>query len=691
MTALKGFLSHGVIFHKEIDAEAIGDCPFCHKDGHFYANKNSRQWHCKRCGAGGGWKTFLTEMSKIYQATMTPKHYETIAIARQLPVSAFQGVGLGWDGEFYTLPVTDETGTCDLRRWRPPKGQIMSSPGAKVWLWNASELYSKKRKEETVYVCEGEWDGIALQWLLCKLGEKGVVVSVPGAGVFKREWVPAFLNRNVVLLYDNDEAGEGGELLALERLTGTASSMKWIHWPEALTIKFDVRDFLIREAVNAQKPRAAWSKLRAMLKAFPRRHVKGSVPLPQEVPKPTIKIEGATYRPAVISGYRSWLQINDEGVLDVLFGTMFANRLEGDPLWLFLVAPPGGAKTELLMSLSKSARVETTTSLTPHSLVSGAVWSSGTDPSLIPKLNGKVLIIKDFTTILKMHFTARDEIFGILRDAYDGKTEKVFGTGIKRSYESKFGIVAGVTPAIDSFSILQASLGERFLKWRIDFSLEHTNEEETIRRALSNINKENKMRDAISDVAAVCLEKEMPNPIPAVSVEYEDRIIALARMTAWLRGIVERDRYSGTVLYRPTTEIGTRLAKQLCKLGLGVCIFQDKNDLDESVYRVIVKVARDTCPDRVEEIIRVFWSEGESGSLPLPTIKLAEASHLPTATIFRILVDFELLKIVKRLGTANKAEWMLTSAFQLLLKKSEAFKNHIHIGNELTEKQETKL
>jgi hypothetical protein len=290
-----------------------------------------------------------------------------------------------------------------------------------------------------------------------------------------------------------------------------------------------------------------------------------------------------------------------------------------------------------------------------------------------------------------MHFTARDEIFGILRDAYDGKTEKVFGTGIKRSYESKFGIVAGVTPAIDSFSILQASLGERFLKWRIDFSLEHTNEEETIRRALSNINKENKMRDAISDVAAVCLEKEMPNPIPAVSVEYEDRIIALARMTAWLRGIVERDRYSGTVLYRPTTEIGTRLAKQLCKLGLGVCIFQDKNDLDESVYRVIVKVARDTCPDRVEEIIRVFWSEGESGSLPLPTIKLAEASHLPTATIFRILVDFELLKIVKRLGTANKAEWMLTSAFQLLLKKSEAFKNHIHIGNELTEKQETKL
>jgi len=55
---------------------------------------------------------------------------------------------------------------------------------------------------------------------------------------------------------------------------------------------------------------------------------------------------------------------------------------------------------------------------------------------------------------------ARDEIFGTLRDAYDGKITKRFANGIVRAYQSTFGLVAGVTPAIESFVVTHAMLGE---------------------------------------------------------------------------------------------------------------------------------------------------------------------------------------------------------------------------------------
>jgi hypothetical protein len=146
--------------------------------------------------------------------------------------------------------------------------------------------------------------------------------------------------------------------------------------------------------------------------------------------------------PELYSEYQKWLHMPSLDALKIMYGGALANVLTGDPVWLFLVAPPGGMKSELLMSLSGSQRVHALTALTPHTLISGAQYGGGSkgDPSLLPQLNNKIVIIKDFTTLLTMHYTQRDEIFGTLRDAYDGSTEKVFGNGVKRSYIVRFGL-----------------------------------------------------------------------------------------------------------------------------------------------------------------------------------------------------------------------------------------------------------
>ena len=51
---------------------------------------------------------------------------------------------------------------------------------------------------------------------------------------------------------------------------------------------------------------------------------------------------------------RRWVHLEpgEEVVLDVVLGAVVANQFSGDPVWLFLVGPPGALKTEILRSLS---------------------------------------------------------------------------------------------------------------------------------------------------------------------------------------------------------------------------------------------------------------------------------------------------------------------------------------------------
>ncbi|GAG25901.1 unnamed protein product, partial [marine sediment metagenome] len=241
--------------------------------------------------------------------------------------------------------------------------------------------------------------------------------------------------------------------------------------------------------------------------------------------------------------FKEWLQFPYENtnVLDVMYGAIIANRLQGDPIWLFIVAPSGGMKTELLLSLYNSPGIYETTSLTPPALISGANFGAGGDPSLIPKLNKKVLIIKDFTTVLNLNAVALDEIFGILRDAYDGHITKHFGNAIIRSYDSKFGIIAGVTPAIEIYTEQHTALGERFLRYKIQTPTGSDYQNDILMRAIDNIGHEDDMRSSLANISKEVLNHEYDN-IPEVPDDILKRIIALAQWTGLMRATVIRSK-----------------------------------------------------------------------------------------------------------------------------------------------------
>src|SRR2546428_5381311 len=159
--------------------------------------------------------------------------------------------------------------------------------------------------------------------------------------------------------------------------------------------------------------------------------------------------------------------IEDDAPLIIMLAVAATNFLPGDPVWLFLVGPPSTIKTEMIRSLGDEPgdMVWPLSTLTANTLMSG----QGKKYSLLPKLDGKILAIKDFTSILEKNKDARNEILAQLRETYDGYFSKGTGNeeGAYQHQKCKLTLIGGVTNVIDLFDSFQGLLGDRFLKVRV--------------------------------------------------------------------------------------------------------------------------------------------------------------------------------------------------------------------------------
>lgn len=678
---LRLFSTHGVDLSSEVGDQVVGYCPFSRKDNKFYINTENLLWDSKTAGLSGNVQQFLEYRAASYQEAMTPERWTSLASDRGLPVEALKSWPFGWTGAGYSLPVTDATGTVvDIRIYSLADHIMKSTPGASVGLLGSPSI--QKQPHAPIYLCEGEWDAVAIDYNRSLAGANGVVLAVPGAGTFKDAWVKWFVGRHVYTIFDADAAGQRGELKVLEQLRSTAQSIHFVHWPPDTPNGFDARDW-VRAGLAVKKPKAAWKGLQALFRTTPK------APDPRSIPVNGTHLTGAAgpeggltvkevYTTAwenktatladVYRVFKKWLFLDSTDAIDIMLATYVSQSIDGEPIWMFLVGPPGSAKTETLNSLSLVPSVYMTSTLTPHSLISGASWKDGGDPSLIPRLDGQVMVIKDFTSILSLRDTEKDEIFGILRDAFDGKCGKEFGNGVVRKYESRFTIMAAVTPSIYSLSSSHTALGERFLKFGVGDNLRHKHEDDIIRRAISNIDRETTMRAEMADVVQAFLagltapsgpttaspsSTATSTPtisLPSMSEAMRTRVISLARFGARMRGSVTRDTYRNDIVTsRPSAEVGSRLGKQLAKLCQALATVHGTSSVDERDYRLVKKTVLDTIPQRTEDVLRaMLLGCAATPDHVLSMQDISTATRYPTATISRILQDLNVLDIANR-------------------------------------------
>jgi hypothetical protein len=346
----------------------------------------------------------------------------------------------------------------------------------------------------------------------------------------------------------------------------------------------------------------------------------------------------------VAAAFQKWLELPDLDAVRVVLATYVANKMEGDPVWLFLVAPPSSSKTELILSLAELPDVYTLSTLTPNTFLSGKEPKDGKgEISLLPQLTGKILVMKDFAPILQLNRDTQQAIFSQLRDIYDGKHDKAVGNE-KRTmrWEGKIGFIAGITQLLDQFSGFLSLLGERFLQYR----LAHSDESRVFERAVRNIGKESAMRQELRRVVTGFLQTiQIPHPQEIVIPDaIALRLEALVRLVIRARTGVLRDWYGQReIIYVPDHEGPARLAKQLAMLLMALATLRGSREVSLEDYRIVFKVGLDSLHKLRRQALELLTQERE-----WTTPEFAIAMGLSTHTARRVLEDLVAVGVARR-------------------------------------------
>lgn len=668
---LSAFTFHGVSFSVK-NGQGQADCPFCGADNKFFASRKTGQFDCKSCGEKGNVYTFLETLHKqTLEETDEDKMADILGKARGIPAAAFKLYDIAYDGSRFYFPSHSYEGKfVGLSVWDGPSKidgksrPVFPTSTTKAHLIGAHKL-AEANPDDPIYVVEGYWDYFALVWLLEKCGESGCVVGKPGTGTFKEEWVPYFKDRDVILCDDNDVGAqgglnkkgreiEGGQPRTIRMLSGVARSLSRLEWPEKTKDGYDVNDF-IRERVKT--PKTCWKSFAALLQKIegPEAGEAGEVgdELDSDLIARLAKRQAPGKPPAletIIKAFRKMIYLNKnmEDAITIALAIVVSIRLPGDPLWAFLVGPPGTGKTLFLESLENSPdRVVHRSRLRPHDLVSGYLTQDGSDPSLLPIIKQRCLVIKDFTTIKSLSPQEQEGISGILRDAYDGRVHVPFAniSGGRKYDNCHFAFLAAVTDIIHVDN--RSSMGERFVK--IEFLGEDPNTERHILAALANAENSVPFMEEKSKLQALVgdfIDRDIDaSKSPTSPVWLTPRLAAIARVVAILRASVERGQ-KGDLHFRVREEVGTRLAGQLLKLGKSLAIIRGKRMIDEECYRLMEKVALDTSYGWTLDVVKVLIRH--AGKKPLKLHELAKQVHLAESSLARKLENMLEIRAVVR-------------------------------------------
>lgn len=317
--------------------------------------------------------------------------------------------------------------------------------------------------------------------------------------------------------------------------------------------------------------------------------------------------------------------IVDPGIIGLLVDTVIANQMDMDPVWLFLVAPSSGGKSELITSINDievggQKLVYPISDLTTNTFASGQK-KKGKETSLLHKMPpGGMMTFKDFTSMLSKNKDARTEIMGQLREIYDKEYVKRTGTGDDIIWRGKIGAIAGATEVVYDYQEDFAAMGDRFIMYSIkqperrallDFVMKNkedpTFNKEAVRQRLRNV-----MKSYVEYILANFKEDETQ-----LSKETKEDIINVADFCTLVRSGVIVDRRKGTVEFVPAAEMPTRMIEQLLAIASatlarhmseplsgGKNTPHAKGELTEDEKLTLYKIAFDSIPKKRRMALR---------------------------------------------------------------------------------------
>ena len=333
----------------------------------------------------------------------------------------------------------------------------------------------------------------------------------------------------------------------------------------------------------------------------------------------------------VVAVFNKWLRLKDITPIYVVLGTVAANLLPGDPVWLGLIAPPSSAKTEILNSISRLPFVIPAATLTVPSLLSGtpkkekAAEAKG---GLLRKIGAfGIMVQKDFGSVLSMRPDQKNEVIGALREIFDGAWTRHVGSegGRELHWSGKMGLIFGCTEAYDEHYGVIGSLGDRFVLYRL-----RPDYEGQLRKAIDHRGQNTKtMRTELACVVAALFAAPLDEPDGMTDTELQ-RLDEACALAIHLRAHVGRNRHYRDIETVHAPEGPGRLGLCLERLFCGLVAIGLGRD---RALQIIIEVALDSCPQDRRTAFNLL------GETPKPTREVADAMKLPTNTTRRVLED----------------------------------------------------
>ncbi|MEK7855676.1 MAG: hypothetical protein AAB288_06275, partial [Acidobacteriota bacterium] len=107
--------------------------------------------------------------------------------------------------------------------------------------------------------------------------------------------------------------------------------------------------------------------------------------------------------------------------------------------------------------------------MTENAFASGYMPLDGSPPKdLLARLNGKLLLVRDLTTLFSLNEESLKKILGDMTSIFDGEFEKFTATRGLVAYKALFPFVGCITPAIlNRHHTYVHQLGSRFMFYRV--------------------------------------------------------------------------------------------------------------------------------------------------------------------------------------------------------------------------------
>jgi len=336
--------------------------------------------------------------------------------------------------------------------------------------------------------------------------------------------------------------------------------------------------------------------------------------------------------------FESNLEVYDSYLLDTLLATYYSNSLPDDRVWLFVIGQPSSSKSLLMSSFEDLPDYYPLGKITPKTLASGYKNFEG----IALEIKGKVVCLNDMAPLLTMDQKSKLEIWGQLRELYDGVVRQQTGTGVNIKYNDIFvTLIANATPALDSQRSIFNQLGNREIIYRLP-ERDFTENQKIIDKLYMNGFTTEKIKKDLKN-AVSCFFKDLQ----PIQVNLDKNTYNFLHNVAWfisnMRATADYDYYTGELVSEVVREEPIRVFKMLRKLVISL-LSLDENYPAERIQKILRRIAVSSSQPYRVKILQALNSTKVEGDYS--SSEIARIIGLGTKSTLSQLWTLHALKLV---------------------------------------------